>query len=319
MASFEGERPEPTRRLKLATLKAAALERVVEGSRPSLGARLVPWTPVAVGIAYLLVFVARFPQLIAHVYSESDAAVAGVIARTAGGGTIVLERYGWFTTLWFLQATRSLPYYRQLWEVAPSLFALASGVLLGVASWRLAGRWAAAMTVTIVLAASPSVSFDRATLNYHTATWVGSVVLALYVLWLATPHTRARVVSAAALVALYAGATAGSDGLFALVGVVPLGLTGLLYFGMLRRRFEGVVVVATALLALPVAWGTERVEATAGVQVFPRAPFDALAPARELGAHLRSLVGTVGQLAGGNFCNLGQLRASAPPRSLARC
>ena len=211
-----------TRRLKLATVKALTHERAVEGSRPGFGARFVPWMPVAVGIAYLLVFVARFQLLIAHVYSESDAAVAGVIARTAGGGTIVLERYGWFTTLWFLQATRSLPYYRQLWEVVPSLFALASGIVLGVASWRLARRWAAAMTVTIVIVASPSVSFDRATLNYHTATWVGSVVLALNVLWLATPHTRARVVSTAAPVTLYAGATAGSDGLFALVGVVRL-------------------------------------------------------------------------------------------------
>lgn len=116
---------------------------------------LLPWLPVVVGSVYLIVFIARFPRIVERVYWDSDAATAGVVAETAGRGTIVLAHYGWFTSLWFALLTKSLPFHRQLWEIAPYLFALASAALLAWASWRLAGAWAAAMTATIAVVTSP--------------------------------------------------------------------------------------------------------------------------------------------------------------------
>src|SRR5712691_9706901 len=104
---------------------------------------LLPRSPVLLGVAFLVLFAARLPRLIERIYWDSDAATAAVIAQTVGHGTVVLERYGWFTALRLALLTRPLPFHRELWEIAPYLFSLVSVTLLTWASWRLAGRFAA--------------------------------------------------------------------------------------------------------------------------------------------------------------------------------
>ena len=97
----------------------------------------LPWSPVLIGAAFLIVFIVKLPTLIEHLYWDSDAATATVIAETFGGsGTVILQRFGWFTALWFELLTRPLPLHRQIWEVAPYLFSLAGVALLAYASWR---------------------------------------------------------------------------------------------------------------------------------------------------------------------------------------
>jgi hypothetical protein len=237
--------------------------------RARQGTALLPWAPVLLGAVYLIVFAARFPRLIERVYWDSDAATAAVIAETADGGTVVLERFGWFTSLWFALLTRPLPFHRQVWEIAPYLFALGSVALLAWASWRLAGRWAAAMTATVAVATSPFVSYSRVTLNYHTATWVATVVLAVFALWIAQKPRTDRVLTAAVLVTALAGTTLASDRLFAFVGLIPFALTGLLLLFVLRTPLQGAVVVACAALALPIAWATSWAMTASNVKVLP--------------------------------------------------
>src|SRR4029453_3214418 len=147
------------------------------GDRVRRAAPLLLWFPAVLGGAYLVLFAVRFPGFIERVYWDSDAATAAVIAETAGHGTIVLERFGWFTGLWFALLTRPLPLHEQIWEVAPYAFSLCSVGLLAWASWRLAGRWAAAMTPTIAVATSPFVTYGLVTLNFHTGSWLPTVVL----------------------------------------------------------------------------------------------------------------------------------------------
>ena len=40
----------------------------------------LPWAPVLIGAAYVIVFIAKLPKLIEHLYWDSDAATATVIA-----------------------------------------------------------------------------------------------------------------------------------------------------------------------------------------------------------------------------------------------
>jgi hypothetical protein len=242
---------------------AAPLAQRARGATASL-----PWVPALIGGAYLVLFVVRLPRLIAHVYWDSDAASATVIAQTFGSGTVILERFGWFTALWFELLTKPLPLHRQLWEIAPYLFSLVSVALLASASWRLGGRWAAAMTATLAAATSPFVSYDLVTLNFHTATWVAVVVLAVYCLWLTDRHPTTRLAFASVLVTLLAGATLASDLLFAVVGLIPFALTGLLMASLPRFRRVGVIVIASAALAPLIAWATSWGMRAADVEVF---------------------------------------------------
>src|SRR6266567_3043620 len=105
--------------------------------RARLATALLPWLPALIGAAFFIVFVARLPSLVKRVYWDSDAATATVVAQTFGHGLVVLERYGWFTALWFELLTKHLPLHRQIWEGAPYLFSLVSAALLAWASWRL--------------------------------------------------------------------------------------------------------------------------------------------------------------------------------------
>jgi hypothetical protein len=229
----------------------------------------LPWSPVLIGSAYLVVFIAKLPKLIEHLYWDSDAATATVIAQTIGGsGTVVLQRFGWFTALWFELLTRPLPLHRQLWEVAPYVFSLVSVALLAFASWRLAGRWAAAMTATAAVATSPYVSYDLVSLNFHTTTWVATVVLAVYCLWLTWEPPVRRFAFVTVLVTVLAGTTLAGDLLFAFVGLIPFALTGLLLATLPRFRPAGVVVIASACLASLIAWVTTWGMRGAGIEVF---------------------------------------------------
>ena len=231
---------------------------------PSLGIRarqaraLAPWVALAPAVAYLAVVAATFSDLAHRVYWDSDVATAGLVAEDAGDGTILLVRVGSFTSLWFSWLTRSLPFHRELWEVAPYLFALGSAALLAWASWRLAGRWAAAMTATLAVAVSPFVNFGRLALNFHSATWVATVALGAILLWLTSPSARhLRLVFVIA--AVIGGVSFASDRFFAVVGLLPFALAGLFLLFVVRDRARGGVVVGSAAAALPIAWATAAV------------------------------------------------------------
>src|SRR5438034_1899800 len=261
---------------------------------------MLQWSPVLLGVAYVVLFEARLPSLIERVYWNSDAATAAVIAETMGSGTVVLERFGWFTALWFALLTRSLPLHRQIWEVAPYLFSLGSVTLLAWASWRLAGRLAAAMTATLAVATSPFVSYDLITLNFHTGTWVPTVVLAVYSLWLAYRPSHARGVVAAVVVSVLAGTTLASDALFAVTGLMPLVMTALLFLLLPRMRFEGWVVLASALAAFPVAVVTTWAMSFANVDISKRAA-TSFADTHDLWHNSRQLLRQTVQLVNGDY------------------
>jgi hypothetical protein len=258
------------------------------------------WLPVVLGGAYLILLAVRFPHLIERVYWDSDAATAAVIAETAGHGTIVLERFGWFTAFPFALLTKPLPLHRHIWEVAPYLFSLCSVSLLAWASLRLAGRWAAAMTATAAVATSPFVTYDLVTLNFHTGTWVPTVVLGVYCLWLARAPPRHHAVVTAVLVAGLAGLTLASDTLFLASGLVPFALMGVLLLRLPAMRSNGGLVLGAAAAALPIALLATWTMSLVGVEVTKRGGTH-FAQANGFWPNFGNLLRQILQLANGDY------------------
>jgi hypothetical protein len=186
------------------------------------------WAPLPIGAAYLLVLAVKFNDIVAYVYLNADAASALVIGELFGGSPahreVILGQMGWFSTLMFELATRSLPLHRQIWEGAPYAMALASVALIAWSAWRVAGRWAAAITGVLLLCAGPSTLTLLFSLNDHSTTWFSlALLVALLVLLERRPVllTRIPLIFAVVVTGLVVGVNTASDPLLVVAGIAP--------------------------------------------------------------------------------------------------
>jgi hypothetical protein len=202
-----------------------------------------PWAPLPLGAAYLLTVLLNFNQLIATTYLNGDAASAPVIGELFGGSPahrqVVLGDMAWFSTLMFELATRSLPLHRPLWEAAPYAMALAGALLIAWGAWRVAGRWAAAISGILVLCAGPHTLVLLFSLNDHSPTWfsialLGALLVALEQrpAWL----TRIPLTLAIAIIGAVVGVNAASDPLLVLGGLAPVLLAAGVAWGLRPSR-----------------------------------------------------------------------------------
>jgi hypothetical protein len=231
--------------------------------------RLWPWLPLPVGAAYLVLLLAKFNQIVAATYLNADAASAPVVGELFGGSPahrqVFLGQMGWFSTLLFELATRSLPAHRQLWETVPYAMALASVAMIAWAAFRVAGRWAAAIAGVAILCAGPHTLGLLFSLNDHSTTWFALALLAALLVFFEAPPTWLKA-SLAAPIALVAGAIVGvnaaSDLTLMVAGIVPIvfaaGLAWVLRPGQARASawwwIAGTVVVAVVFDVLTHAW-----------------------------------------------------------------
>lgn|GEM_PF-1217634 len=231
--------------------------------------RLWPWLPLPVGVAYLLLLLVKFNQIVAATYLNADAASAPVIGELFGGSPahrqVFLGQMGWFSTLLFELATRSLPAHRQLWETVPYAMALASVAFIAWGAWRVAGRWAALIAGVAIMCAGPHTLNLLFSLNDHSTTWFALALLAALLVFFEAPPAWLKAWSAAAI-AFVAGAVVGlnaaSDLTLLVAGIVPIvfaaGLVWALRPGRARASawwwIAGTVVVAVVCDALTHAW-----------------------------------------------------------------
>jgi hypothetical protein len=187
------------------------------------------WAPLPIAAAYLLVLAVKFNEIVANVYLNADAASAPVIGELFGGSPaqrqVILGQMGWFSTLMFELVTRSWPLHRQIWEGAPYAMALVSVALLVWGAWRVAGRWAAAITGVVVVCAGPRTLSLLFSLNDHSTTWFSLALLAALLVLLERPPARmgwAALVPIVLVVGLVVGVNAASDLVLVVAGVVPL-------------------------------------------------------------------------------------------------
>jgi hypothetical protein len=191
--------------------------------------RLWPWAPLPIAAAYVLVVVVKLKEIIANVYLNADAASAPVIGELFGGipahRDVILGQMGWYSTLIFELATRWLPLHREIWEAAPYAMALASVALIAWSAWRVAGRWAAAITGVLVLCAGPRTLTLLFSLNDHSTSWFSlALLVALLVLLEQRPQrlTRAWLIALVLVCGTVVGANAASDLVLVVAGLAPL-------------------------------------------------------------------------------------------------
>jgi hypothetical protein len=194
--------------------------------------------PFALALAYLVELIIRFPDLIGRLNSDSDFASAFTLTDAISHGhtgQISMGTQGSWVPLAYGLLTHGLSFHRILWELSPTLLLLAAALLIGWAVARVSTRSAAALTVALILAASPTTLVTFTGAYFHNVSIPGAALLGAYLVWLnIQPRAGARVVASILVLSVVLGALVASDLLLVVVGAVPfLGVS--LAFAARRR------------------------------------------------------------------------------------
>jgi len=242
---------------------------------------------------YFVLFASRFSGNVGAIAWVSDYSsgftLAETIVRTGTGGHTVISTTGAYAPLWFGLLTAKLPLHRQLWEIAPTVVFIGTAATIGWSVAQFAGRRAAALSMLLVLVASPwALSFFMAAVA-HNVVYPCTALLGAYLIWLTRSSGRSQLaaIGVPTLVALILGACIASDALLLVTGVFPLVLTAVIAAvrpSRLSRRVAA-TAIATAAAAAPVAYLTSATMRSAGyVTLTPPAK---LAPLSALSEHAR--------------------------------
>lgn len=213
--------------------------------KSSVATGALQWLPALPAVAYVGVVLAMFPALIRALYWNSDAAssfLLGTLLR--GHGTVEIPRFGWWTSMWWLLATRDLPDHTYLLDVTGYFFALLTATIVGWATYRVAGRWAALAAASVVVLVGPKPLTALLTVNWHTSTPFTVAVLAAYLVVLNRSRSWLLTVAVGVLV----GANAASDPLLSIAGIAPFAVGAAVLALATRRR--DIAVRAGLLLAV---------------------------------------------------------------------
>jgi hypothetical protein len=196
-------------------------------------ARVADWLPALSILLYVTCVVVSFPRLVRGLYWNSDAASAFVIASLYHGhATVLIPRFGFWTSLWWLIATRHVPGHVYIWETTGYVFALATAAVLGWATARVAGRRAGVIAAACAVVVGISALVSLITVNFHTSTPFTAAVLAAYLVVLTRRGSWLLAVAMGVLTAL----NAASDPLLWVAGVAPFAIAAAVLALMTRRR-----------------------------------------------------------------------------------
>ena len=209
--------------------------------RAARTALVLRWLPAAAAAAYVVTVVVLWHELVDSNNWDTD--VSGPLAlaeRLRGDGPVSIPHYGEWTTFWWLLATRWLPWHASLWDASGYVLAVATAVVLGLATARVAGRWAGVTAGATALLVGPFALRALLSLASHVTNPVGAVALAAGLVAL----TRTRSWLLVIVVGLVAGTNAASDGLLWFAGVVPFALAAGVLARATHRRDIGVRAAA---------------------------------------------------------------------------
>lgn len=247
-------------------------------------------------MAYLTTVVLLFPSLIHGLYWSSDAVGPLVLAeKLRGDGDVVIPHFGFWTSLWWLVATRNLPGHVQLWEITGYAFALGSVGLVGWATSRVAGAWAGVTAAATALVVGPDALRSLLTVNYHVSTPFTAAVLAAYLVML--PRHDSRLL--AAIVGLVVGVNAASDPLLWVAGIAPFAIAVAVLSWSTRRQILAVRGGFVLVVALVSSIAVNGVMDRLGFKVTLRE--QQLSPLEDLPANVMHLGRIAALLGGANY------------------
>jgi len=222
---------------------------------------LVWLIPLAIAVAYAIVFAVQLPHNVAELAWSGDYAsgftVPETLVRTGNGGHIVMGSAAAWVPLWFGLLTARLPLHRELWELAPTILFVVTALTVGWSVSQVAGRRAGVLAVLIGFVASPlALAFFMAPVA-HNSMYPCTALLGAYLIWLARGDERRRLTAIAVPPALgiVVGTCLASDVLLAATAVIPLALAAILA-GVRRDRRSRIVslsALTTVAVAIPIA------------------------------------------------------------------
>jgi hypothetical protein len=224
----------------------------VRAGRASLTLR---WLPAVAGAAYVLTVAVLGTRLVEDNDWDSDVSAPFALAeQLRGSGSVHIPHYGEWTTFWWLLATRWLPWHASIWDASGYMLAVATAALLGLATSRVAGKWAGVTAGATALLVGPFALRALLSVASHVTNPVGAVVLATALVLL--PRTRSWVL--VVVVGVVAGTNAASDGLLWFAGVIPFAFAAGLYARSTQRRdiavragaIVGVTIVSAVVTTL---------------------------------------------------------------------
>ena len=139
------------------------------------------------GAASLVVLIAQARTLVHGLYLNADNASALVLPILAGhapaGATVNLGDHPWYEPWWFMRLTAGWPHYRQLWELAPFVFALLGIASVAACAYHAIGRWSALVFAALLMSASATlrsvlyVPEARVAMVLHSGVLCGALLL----------------------------------------------------------------------------------------------------------------------------------------------
>ncbi len=186
-----------------------------------------PYLPLVIACAYLLVLLLHLHAIVVSLAGDADVVVPHELAKlmSSHSGTIILGNSAWYSTLLFERATRWLPFYRPLWDLAPFIATAIAFGAIAWSVWRLAGRWAAALALSLLVCAGAPLLIQYGQLDNHVPTWTSDSLLIAGLVWMlypGSPRRRSRWLAPAIALGLLVALNLASDPLLYAGGIVPV-------------------------------------------------------------------------------------------------
>ena len=202
------------------------------------------------------------PSILRQLFWLSDFSSSMVLAEArvglAGHPLITVSGTGQssLATAGFEVVTAAVPGHRYLWLAAPYALTMAGVLLLTYVSWRLAGAWAALMTMAIAICAAPALLEVVAGQNDHGVTLFNVELLAtMLVLAYSGRRPRAPIWAVGAvLVGVPSGIDLASDQLLLVTGLLPFVIAPIVST-LLRRRRRDALIAAWSMTIAVIAFG----------------------------------------------------------------
>ncbi|HUE25199.1 MAG TPA: hypothetical protein VMP89_00380 [Solirubrobacteraceae bacterium] len=269
------------------------------------------WAALPFGVVYLVLLALNYHAIIATAYLDADTVSAPVIGQLLGSAAphahVVLGVFGWYSTLLFLLATRSLPLHREIWELAPYAMALAGAGLAAWSVWQVAGRVAASLTAVLLICAAPATLHLLLSMTQHAPDWFCVALLAAWAVLLtrrAAALPSALLFGGALLVGVVVGVNAAGDVLLVFAGIAPfaLALGAELAVGRGPRAARAASVGLFTLAVAGASWAITGA-AMSALHAAPEAGLNttALASGGQIGTNFRLWWQSIAVLGNGDF------------------
>jgi hypothetical protein len=209
----------------------------VAAGLPKFSPRWLWWLPVLLGGLYVIAMLTHLRTILDSIWLSSDSDIDAVLAHLsihAPAGTLYTTGdYPHYETMAFTLLTRSWPFYRVIWMLAPVFFAAVGLAAVLWSTMRSFGRWPAAIVGSALVCfggggVATQLSGGLATvfaLDAHANSLISTALVGAILVWVVprtAQLTTRQLVIAAVAIGVVGGLPLAGDSLYFAWGVAPL-------------------------------------------------------------------------------------------------